>query len=195
MIHFITKSKKIAIGCVIILMVLTLLLLGVYLILHSNDQVLYVYKETLINKSLPNFSLPVLGKEQQIVNQKILNNKVTLINIWSVKCRFCKREHYLLFDIVNYIKGKEINFIGLNCNNSEDQAILWLEKHGNPYDINLFDPGLILVTELEVGGLPDLLIIDSYGKVQYRYVGIITQKVWQQEIRPVIDQLYLNVSH
>ena len=194
MIHFITKSKKIAIGCVIILMVLTVLLLGVYLILHSNDQD-YVAKETLINQSLPNFSLQVLGKEQQIVNQNFLNNKVTLINIWSVKCRFCKREHYLLFDIVKYIKGKEINFIGLNCNNSEDQAILWLEKHGNPYDINLFDPGLMLVTELDVGGLPDLLIIDSYGKIQYRYVGIITQKVWQQEIKPVIDQLYLTISH
>ena len=194
MIDFATISKKLTIGCMAILILFALVLVITHRVLHVNHKNFYDPNEILINEEIPKFNLPTLNNLQLFVDQNFLKNKVTLISIWSSNCRTCRHEHKVLLNIAKYLKDKEINFIGLNCNDNQEQAMEWLQRHGDPYSFNLLDQQGTLVTELGTTGMPDFFIIDSYNKIQYKYSGVITTAVWEQNIRPILERLYLHTS-
>ncbi len=194
MIDFTKTSKRLMIGCIVFLTIFLLSLVIMYKVLHVKHKNDHDSHLTIINEDLPEFSLPTLDDLQVIVDQNILKNKVTLINVWSNNCRSCKQEHAILLKIARYLKGKPINFVGLNNRDDHERAIQWLHIHGNPYNINLFDQKGKLAVGLGAKGLPELFIIDPHSKIQYRYSGAITSIVWEQELRPLLEQLDLQ-SH
>ncbi len=189
-----TISKKIAISCAVGLSIFLLALGLMYRLLHVNHKNFYNSGQMFISEEMPDFNLPILGGLDSFVDQNFFKNKVTLMSIWSTNCRTCRHEHAALLNIAKYLKDKDVHFVGLNCSNNQEQAIEWLNRNGDPYSINLFDPKSVLVAELGSTGLPDFLIIDSYNKIQYRYSGTITNNVWEKNIRPVLDGLYLHTN-
>ncbi|MEP3563575.1 MAG: DsbE family thiol:disulfide interchange protein, partial [Marinobacter sp.] len=42
--------------------------------------------------------------------------------------------------------------------------------------------------DLGVYGAPETFVIDADGIVQYRHVGVVNQRVWEEVLQPVIQK-------
>lgn len=87
-------------------------------------------------------------------------------NIWASWCGPCRFEFPALQKLsARY--GKRVAFIGVNSQDSEDQAKRFLAEAPVPYP-SYVDPGKGLIESLGgVGGLPDTAFYDRDGKLLY----------------------------
>lgn len=193
MLDFIKTSKKLAVSCTLVLITLFLVLLVIYLIYHSGNKHAYARQDVLaVHAKMPSFSLPTLLQPHVPINELSLKNKLTLLVVWSSRCRNYQKEHQILVSIAKKLKAHKVNLIGLNTFDNREQALEWLKIKGDPYKFNLFDQQGLLAADLGVSALPELFIIDSYGYIQYRYSGVIDKNIWEQKISPILKMMYLN---
>ena len=105
----------------------------------------------LIGKPAPAFSLTDLQQPDRIVTRADLLGKVFLLNVWATWCVSCRAEHEVLMQIARH---GEVPIYGLNYKDDRQQAVQWLERLGNPYVSNLYDPEGEVGLDLGVYGTP-----------------------------------------
>lgn len=138
----------------------------------------------LIDQPLPEFSLPSLKSEQDLLDRNDLIGKVSLINVWATWCPSCRHEHPYLVKL-----SEQVPIIGINYKDDRPDALRWLQKLGDPYVLNVFDKAGTLGIDLGVFGAPETYVIDQQGMVHYKHVGVVNEDVWQQSLKPVVDRL------
>jgi len=139
-----------------------------------------------INKPAPAFSLPELYNANLILDNNLLNDRVTLVNIFASWCAACHEEHPLLFKLN---ESNNIQLIGFNYKDENDDAKAWLEKLGNPYDVIAFDYSGKTGINWGVYGVPETFLIDKKGIVRYKHIGPITEADIKTQLIPLIKQL------
>ncbi len=140
----------------------------------------------LIGKPVPNFQLPnLLEPRVTLSNKDIKIKKPYLLNVWATWCPACKIEHPLL----NEISKAGFDIVGLNYKDDAIAAQQWLLNRGNPYEYNLYDAEGRLVIDLGVFGAPETFVVDAEGIIQYRHVGLVDRQVWEQQLKPRLEQL------
>lgn len=139
----------------------------------------------LIGKPVPDFSLENLQDPQTLVGPEVFRGRVTLLNVWGTWCPSCRDEHG---DLLWLAKEQGVPIVGLNYKDDRDQALQWLSRLGNPYVTNVSDPRGKLGFDLGVYGAPETYLIDGQGIVRYRHVGVVNQKVWQEQLQPLFRQ-------
>ncbi len=105
-------------------------------------------------------------------NQLFLDEKITIINIWASWCIPCLQEHKYLMNLKN---NNNINLIGLNYKDKENNAKKFIYKNGNPYDLILTDNEGIISIELGAFGVPETFIIQN-KKIIKKYIGPLNQQ-------------------
>jgi cytochrome c biogenesis protein CcmG/thiol:disulfide interchange protein DsbE len=140
----------------------------------------------LINQKFPSFSLSELNDAENIITEKDLLNKVSLVNVFGSWCAACITEHPFLMRIS---EKENINLIGINWRDDRTKAIGWLSYYGNPYDKIIYDDESTLAIQLGVTGAPESFIIDFEGQIRYKHVGIINKEIWDSDILPVIKRI------
>ena len=140
----------------------------------------------LIDKNVPSFSLPELLDESRVVTEKDLLGKVALVNVWATWCVSCRVEHQYLNQISRDYK---IAIYGVNYKDDSKSAREWLQKYQNPYAFNIVDAKGTLGLDLGVYGAPETYVIDKTGVIRHKRVGVIDMRVWNEELKPLIDQL------
>ncbi len=143
-----------------------------------------VVPSPLIGQPAPDFSLTQLLQPNRTVTRADLVGKTFLLNVWATWCVSCRAEHEVLMQIA---RGNEIPIYGLNYKDDREAAVQWLERLGNPYVSNLYDPEGQVGLDLGVYGTPESFLVDQNGIIVHKHVGPITPAVWQQELRPAID--------
>ncbi|MCW8400193.1 DsbE family thiol:disulfide interchange protein [Legionella sp. PATHC038] len=138
-----------------------------------------------LGKSLPPFSLPQLNDPNSFFDSKQLRGQVVLLNVWASWCAACVDEQVLMLQLAR----EGIPIYGLNYKDQSVNALRWLEQWGNPYKLVIEDRDGKVAIDLGVYGAPETFVIDKQGIIRYRHVGIMTQKVWQKEISPLIKRL------
>ena len=139
----------------------------------------------LIDRPVPLFSLPVLGDEQREVDQGIFQGKPALLNVWATWCVACRVEHAYL----NKLSGQGVRIIGLNYKDDLVEAKKWLVEKGDPYELSVIDANGRLGLDLGVFGAPETYVVDRTGTIRYKHLGVIDDRVWQQKILPVWQQV------
>jgi cytochrome c biogenesis protein CcmG/thiol:disulfide interchange protein DsbE len=91
--------------------------------------------------------------------------------------------------MLNLLAAKGVNIIGLNYKDKNDQALQWLEQKGNPYLFNIVDAQGSLGFDLGVTGAPETYLVDASGTIRYRRVGVVDQRVWDDDIKDLYQQL------
>ena len=86
----------------------------------------------LINRPVPEFSLPVLGDEESVVTQSVFKGQPALLNVWATWCISCRVEHPYL----NYLSEQGIRIIGLNYKDDLTEANKWLSEKGGVKEIS-----------------------------------------------------------
>ena len=139
----------------------------------------------LVGEPFPTFTLPSLSDNQQLLTERDIDSKVVLVNVWATWCFACRIEHPML----NQLAAEGVNIIGLNYKDKNDQALQWLEQKGNPYLFNIVDAQGSLGFDLGVTGAPETYLVDASGTIRYRRVGVVDQRVWDDEIKDLYQQL------
>lgn len=138
----------------------------------------------LLNKPLPQFELPSVYDENEMLTQESFKGEAALVNVWATWCPSCKEEHAQL----NSIKAEGYKVIGINYKDERQKAKIWLQKYLDPYAINVYDKDGRLGLDLGVYGAPETYVIDAEGIIRYKHVGVVDQKVWAK-LKGVIDQI------
>jgi cytochrome c biogenesis protein CcmG/thiol:disulfide interchange protein DsbE len=140
---------------------------------------------TLIDRPLPAFKAPALDVPERIVTTDDLKGEVALLNVWATWCPSCRAEHQMLRELAD----QGMTIYGLNYKDEREKALNWLDTLGNPYRLIIDDAAGQVGIELGVYGAPETYLVDEGGVIRYRHVGVLDQKVWQEDLLPRIRLL------
>lgn len=140
----------------------------------------------MIDRSVPTFELTELYAPEQILTQDIFIGEISLVNVFGSWCVSCEIEHPKLMEIA---QSENVKMVGIDWRDSREKGKKWLNKNGNPYDLVIFDAESRLAIDLGITGAPESFIIDQFGRIRYKHVGIITDDIWRNTFQPIIMDL------
>ncbi|MDX2217879.1 MAG: DsbE family thiol:disulfide interchange protein [Burkholderiales bacterium] len=140
----------------------------------------------LVDKPVPNFSLPKLHAPDQKLSATDLKGQVWLLNVWGSWCVSCRIEHPLLNEIA---KNNIVPIYGLNWKDKREDAIGWLNKYGDPYVASVADIDGRVAIDFGVYGAPETFVIDKQGIIRMKHIGPISAESLQKDILPLIEKL------
>lgn len=138
-----------------------------------------------VGEPLPQFVLSSLQNPETFLTQQDFEGEPALLNVWGTWCPSCIAEHPML----NQLAQQGVTIYGLNYKDERPAAIEYLQRHGNPFQKTVFDEEGTLGLDLGVTGAPETFFLESDGEVAYRHIGVIDQRVWQDELKPVWESL------
>lgn len=145
----------------------------------------------LVNRPLPEFSLPELkvdpSQDEREIASEDLTGNISIINFWATWCPPCHIEHPYLIEISE--REQEISFIGVNYKDDIDEARLFLDEKGSPFENIIIDLSGSLGIDFGLAGAPETFIVDSSGMIRYRHVGVINHQIWEETFEPIISQI------
>ena len=143
----------------------------------------------LVDKDVPENKLPPLFKNKRGFDNEDLVGGETLVNFFSSWCGPCRVEHDILMKIS---EGKTVRLFGINYKDQTQAAIRWLLELGDPFERIVADRDGRAAIDWGVYGVPETYLIDKEGKVRYRHVGPLTERVLEEKLMPLIQLLRNN---
>ncbi len=140
----------------------------------------------LIDKPVPQFSLPVLHTPDKKFAAADMKGHVWIMNVWGSWCVSCRYEHPLLNELS---KQQVLPIIGFNWKDDPATAKGWLNKYGNPYTLSVSDLDGRVAIDFGVYGAPETFIIDKTGTIRFKYTGPIDARVVNEVLLPIIRDL------
>ena len=175
------KMKKLLLSLPIIIIILISSFSLIYLLQKKDPN---KPPSALLNENLPEINLVNLLDEKEIISNYDLKEKTVLINFFASWCAPCKVEHPLFFDIKK--KYPNLYLIGIDHKDKKEDALKYLGEEGNPYDYVGVDKKGSVGLEFGVFGLPETFLVNSSGIIIYKYLGPLTKKVFENEIKPLL---------
>jgi cytochrome c biogenesis protein CcmG/thiol:disulfide interchange protein DsbE len=157
-----------------------LLAVGLKIADHKTD-----IPSPLIGKNVPEFSLPILGQEEVIVTHDDLIGTPFLLNVWASWCATCRVEHPLIEELA---RSGLIRVVGLNWKDESADALAWLARFGNPYEINIADFSGRTGIDFGVYAAPESFLVDPSGRIVFKQIGAVTPEMIEQEIIPRVQE-------
>ena len=140
----------------------------------------------LIDKPVPEFSLPPVTEEGEGLASTDLQGQVTLVNFFASWCVSCQVEHPLL----NRLTEEDIVPVyGINWKDEPANALRWIKALGDPYARKGSDVSGRVGIDWGVYGLPESYLIDRHGRIAYKHIGPITERDLDNTILPLIERL------
>ena len=140
----------------------------------------------LIDKPAPPFQLAQLRDPGKTLGPGDLKGKVWIFNVWASWCVACLQEHPLL---VQLSRQNLVPIYGLNYKDGRDNALKWLDTHGNPYTLSAMDADGRVGIDYGVYGVPETYVIDKNGVIRFKQIGPVTPKVLEEKILPLVRKL------
>jgi cytochrome c biogenesis protein CcmG, thiol:disulfide interchange protein DsbE len=137
----------------------------------------------MIGRPAPPLNLEPLQAGEPVPDQARLEAPgIKLLNFWASWCAPCRAEHPMLTEIAR--AGTPV--YGVNYKDIPENALRFLDKLGNPFALVGADSGR---TALDWGlyGVPETFVIDGQGKVLLRHAGPLTQRVFDEQVRPLLE--------
>jgi len=145
-----------------------------------------VLESALIDQPFPAFELSVLDDAETKVSEADLSGQISLVNVFGSWCVACVHEHP---NLVAIGKLDRVRLVGMNWRDTRLKGRAWLNRHGDPYDVIVFDEHSELAVALGVTGAPETYLVDQNGRIRFKHVGIITYDVWKKTLLPMINKL------
>lgn len=140
----------------------------------------------LVGKPAPAFSLPQLHEPEKQFSLQDMKGKVWLFNVWASWCTACEYEHPLFMELS---RQNLVPLYGMDYKDKREDGMAWLQKHGNPYTLVVSDAEGRVGIEYGVYGVPETYLIDKQGVIQYKHIGVVTEKDLSEKILPMVKEL------
>jgi cytochrome c biogenesis protein CcmG/thiol:disulfide interchange protein DsbE len=72
---------------------------------------------------------------------------------------------------------------------AQKRSELWLKRHGDPYQLSVFDLDGRVGIDYGVYGVPETYVIDAQGIIRYKHVGAMTAELLANQVMPLIQSL------
>lgn len=131
----------------------------------------------MIGKPFPAFSLPAMQGDKTLTQADLLG-KPALVNVWGTWCISCRVEH----PVLNKLAERGVVIYGVNYKDDNAAALKWLSEFHNPYQLDIRDEQGTLGLDLGVYGAPETFLIDSKGVIRHKFVGVIDETVWREQL-------------
>ena len=152
------------------------IIIGIFLFLSLNSNPNKL-PSPLIGKMLPELEGKDFYTNEKVKLNDLMDNELTLVNVWASWCATCRKEHQMIMDIA---KNESFQLIGINYKDQKKDGQKYLEIMGNPFDEIIFDPEGRIGMELGVYATPETFLINKDGLIVYKHIGEITPEVWNQ---------------
>ena len=139
----------------------------------------------LIGKPLPPFELPVLGQPERVLTNDDLIGEPFLLNVWASWCPTCRVEHPYIEELA---RSGAIRVVGFNYKDELPDAVAWLARFGDPYEITLQDYSGRYAIDLGVYAAPESFLVDADGTIIFKQIGAVTPEVIEKENLPRIGK-------
>lgn len=139
----------------------------------------------LIGKPAPAFELPLLTEPDQRFSEKTMLGKVWILNVWASWCPPCLAEHPVVSQLA---RSGLAPVVGLNYKDTREDALPWLKRNGNPFQVVVFDANGRIGIDYGVYGVPETYVIDGKGVIRYKHIGPLTADVVQKKIEPMLKE-------
>lgn len=160
-------------------------LLGFFLVGLQRDPT--VLPSVLLDRPVPEFTLPGLpGRDPALTSPADITGEVVLVNFFGSWCVACLQEHPMLKRI--QAEGL-VPLHGIAFKDQPEDTLRWLGRHGDPYDAIGYDTTNRIAIEFGITGAPETFVIDKAGVIRKKHIGPITEDVWMEELRPLIEDL------
>ena len=101
-------------------------------------------------------------------------------------CAACRDEHLVL---EGFARTGLAPLYGLNYKDKRDDAIAWLKRFGDPYQVSIVDADGRVGIDYGVYGVPETYVIDKQGVIRYKRIGPVTPAILDEKIVPLIKEL------
>ena len=155
----------------ITVLIIFLFIIGVFFI--SLDKDTNYNTKNLIGKNISKINLEYFNEKKFYTEEDLKKNNYTLINFWASWCAPCRNEHPLLLQLS---KEKNLKLLGVNFKDKKDQAKLFLNDLGNPYDFLAKDEFGKQSINFGIYGIPESILLNNNLKVLQKFVGPLTLK-------------------
>lgn len=140
----------------------------------------------LIDKPAPAFTLPQLANPGETFSPDAMKGKVWLMNVWASWCFACLEEHPVIRELTT---EHGVPVVGLNYKDIRNEAISWLNRHGDSYLVSVSDTQGRVGIDYGVYGVPETFLIDQTGVIRYKHIGPVTHDAVRETILPMIREL------
>lgn len=140
----------------------------------------------LIGRPAPAFELPLLMQPDRKFNEKTMLGRVWILNVWASWCPPCLVEHPVVTQVS---RSGMAPVVGLNYKDKREDALPWLKRNGDPFQLVAFDENGRIGIDYGVYGVPETYIIDRQGVIRYKHIGPITPDVVKQDMEPLVRKL------
>jgi cytochrome c biogenesis protein CcmG, thiol:disulfide interchange protein DsbE len=137
----------------------------------------------LIGKLAPAFTLSDALDPTRSVSNSTFKGQPYVLNVWATWCVACRQEQEALLAIAQQHK---VPIIGLDYRDDREKAKQWLDQLGNPYTAVAFDGDGRTAIDWGVYGAPETFLVDTQGRVIFKFISPMTQDVWEHEFLPRI---------
>jgi cytochrome c biogenesis protein CcmG, thiol:disulfide interchange protein DsbE len=138
----------------------------------------------LIGKPAPHFELPRLDAPDKRFSQKDMLGKVWVLNVWASWCPPCLAEHPVVTEL-----SKSVSVVGLNYKDAREDALPWLKRNGDPYQLSVYDAAGRIAIDYGVYGVPETYVIDQRGVIRYKHIGPLTPEIARTRLEPLVKEL------
>ncbi|QHF02736.1 DsbE family thiol:disulfide interchange protein [Pseudomonas asturiensis] len=138
----------------------------------------------LIGKPFPEFALREVQSERTLTRADLLG-KPALVNVWATWCIACRVEH----PVLNRLAQQGVVIYGINYKDTNADALKWLKDFHDPYRLNVRDDEGSLGLNLGVYGAPETFLIDARGVIRHKFVGVIDDRVWREQLAGLYQAL------
>ncbi|HYN11915.1 MAG TPA: DsbE family thiol:disulfide interchange protein [Burkholderiales bacterium] len=140
----------------------------------------------LIGKPAPPFKLPLLDAPDKLFTQKDMLGKVWVLNVWASWCPPCVVEHPVITELA---RSGIAPIVGLNYKDARENALPWLRRNGDPYQLSVYDADGRIAIDYGVYGVPETYVIDRKGIIRYKHIGPLTPEISQRKLQPLVREL------
>lgn len=100
---------------------------------------------------------------------------VVVVNFWASWCTACKEEHPDLIAAATRLQALPVQFVGVNFQDTPEDAAAALEEMGAyPYP-SVFDPGGRVGLDWGIFGVPETFVVDRQMRVRAKATGPVTE--------------------
>ena len=159
----------------IYLIILIIIFFVFYVFFKGLNKVNIYTPNEITNKKIVNFSSKELYTQKNVsFSDILLDNKFTIVNIWSSWCLPCRDEHKYLIKLG---QKNNLNMVGINYKDDPTNAKKFIDQFGNPFSLILIDKDGTIAIELGAYGIPETFIINNLEKkIIKKYIGPINDE-------------------
>ena len=162
--------------------VVIIFIIGVFFIALNKSS--FYDTKNLEGQTLKKVELDYFNENKLISNKDLKKNNFTLINFWASWCAPCRKEHPFLLDLND---EKNLVLIGVNFKDKRSNALKFLKKFGNPYDLLAKDELGKHSIDFGVYGIPESILINKDLLILKKFIGPITKKDYD-DIKDIVNK-------